>query len=150
MFGHSGRKCDRRLKSSTYGFAPPQNSASQRKVIKPDPLSRRGLIVGLGALLAAPAIARPTSLMRLAGERYYLHQHSCPILPDILRMPESGMTVEEFCAPYFGPNGGIYRGTWTYFGKHNSVWLDEVIAFDRVELPSVRRRIDATSAGRGT
>lgn len=91
-------------------------------------MNRRSLITGLISFVAAPAIVRAESLMRVTGETYRIWQHSSPLLPDILR----GESMER----YLGPHKRLYRGTWTFFGKNHNIYSDQMIAFTREEYPA--------------
>lgn len=96
-------------------------------------MNRRSLITGLVSLVAAPAIVRADALMRVAGERYFVWQKTLPLLPNILRCAESEAAIKAEMAASFGPNGGLYYGTWTYFGKDRNIYSDEVIHFRKWE-----------------
>lgn len=93
-------------------------------------MNRRSLITGLISLVAAPAIVRASALMPISGDTYRIWQHSCPMLPDIL-----AAYSEDFMKDHLGPNGRLYKGTWTFFGKNRNIYSDEVIAFSREEYP---------------
>lgn len=93
--------------------------------------SRRGLIAGFAALIAAPAIVKAESLMRVNGDIYRVWKCSWPLFPPITDEP----VVSD---KYFGPNGRLYVGTWTFFGKYYNIYDDEVIAFTKRELALCR------------
>lgn len=101
-------------------------------------MNRRSLITGLAALIAAPALVRATSLMPISGDTYRVWQWVAPILPPIEGIPwgDSIATQAELIRrQYLGPNGQLYEGTWTLFGKTNNIYSDEQIAFSKVEYP---------------
>lgn len=100
-------------------------------------MDRRKLITGLAALIAAPAIVRAGSLMPISGDRYFVWQYRSPMFPDLMRWPamyEKGVSFKDHCAPYLGPKGHFYEGTWTFFGKDRNIYSDEQIAFSKREL----------------
>lgn len=91
-------------------------------------MNRRKLITGLVAFAAAPAIVRASSLMQIRGDRYFFWEMSLPLLPPIVSKPVDW-------AQYTGPNGQIYKGTWTFFGKDRNIYSDETVAFRKEEYP---------------
>lgn len=100
-------------------------------------MERRQIITGLAAILAAPALVRADSLMKLRGDSYLLWGYECPILPPLTfyeRAYNEGVPVEEFCKPYVGPHGGYYMGTWTFFGKTHNIYTDEQVSFTKYEM----------------
>lgn len=99
-------------------------------------MERRALITGLAALIAAPAIVRAGSLMPIKGERYFTWEYSCPLLPDPWWF--GGLGVErrqDLIDGCFGPNGGLYIGKWTMFGKDRNIYSDQIINFRKIEAP---------------
>ena len=97
--------------------------------------TRRGLIVGLAAVLAAPAIVRASSLMPIRGDVYRFWEWSCPMLPDPSAFSQPDYR-EKLRGLYFGPNGRLYKGTWTFFGKDHNIYSDEQVGFFKEEYPS--------------
>lgn len=95
-------------------------------------MDRRKLLTGLASLIVAPAIVRASSLMPISGERYFIWQKSMPLLPPILGNWESAELIRQ---NYLGPNGQLYEGTWTFFGKDHNIYSDEQIAFSKREYP---------------
>lgn len=86
-------------------------------------IQRRGLIAGLAAVLAAPAIVRAENLMPIKGERYFFWDYTCPILPDPWWFGGLGAERrQDLIDECFGPNGGLYIGTWTFFGKERNIY----------------------------
>lgn len=99
-------------------------------------MNRRALLTGLASLVAAPALVRASSLMPISGEVYRIWQYSMPILPPIDGIPWSDNVATQaklIRDQYLGPNGRLYEGTWTYFGKHHNIYSDKVIAFEKRE-----------------
>lgn len=88
-------------------------------------MNRRELITGLVSFVMAPAVVRASSLMIGHGERYFLWKYSLPLLPD----PFGPLSFEK----YLGPNGNLYKGTWTFFGKTKNIYSDEQINFRKEE-----------------
>lgn len=103
-------------------------------------MHRRALITGLTALIAAPAVVRASSLMPIKGERYFVWQYRCPILPDIgwrwEQAFKAGISFDDYARDTLGPNGRPYEGTWTFFGKDRNIYTDEQIAFSKREYPA--------------
>ena len=98
---------------------------------------RRQIITGLAAILAAPALVRADSLMKLRGDMYRLWRVRCPLFPPLglyERAYNEGVSVEDWIKPWTGPNGGFYMGTWTYFGSTGNVYTDKVIDFTKHEI----------------
>ncbi len=94
-------------------------------------MDRRGLITGLVSFLAAPAIVRAETLMRVRGEIYRMWGYTCPLLPPIVETPPY-----DIPAKWLGPNGRLYEGKWTFFGKTNNIYTDECVAFSKREYGS--------------
>lgn len=100
-------------------------------------MNRRQLITGLVALVAAPAIVRAESIMQISGDRYFVWQYRCPILPDLARWPDAyarGVKFDDYAKSSLGPNGRFCEGTWTFFGKDRNIYSDEQIGFSKREL----------------
>jgi len=97
-------------------------------------VSRRSLITGLVAFVAAPAIVRAESLMKVTGDRYFFWQYRWPLLPPIRETDSVDYVLDR--VRYFGPNGRLYEGTWTFFGKDRNIYSDDVIAFSKQEYPA--------------
>lgn len=104
-------------------------------------MDRRGLITGLIAFAAAPAIVRAESLMPVKGDRYFTWDYTAPIFPDLggpwERAFNAGISVKEYVKPWVGPNGGFYEGTWTFLckrGERRSIWSNEEIGFSKQEI----------------
>lgn len=95
-------------------------------------MNRRSLLTGLASLIVAPAIVRADSLMQLRGDIYHLWEWHCPILPPML----PGMTRADLDNHLLGPNGRLYRGTWTFFGKDRNIYSDKEVAFRKEEYES--------------
>ena len=70
--------------------------------------------------------------MTISGDRYFVWEWSSPLLPNPLR---EDLNTAERWATYIGPNGQLYKGTWTFFGKHRNIYSDEQIAFRKEEYP---------------
>lgn len=97
-------------------------------------MDRRKLITGLSALIATPAIVRASSLMPIKGERYFTWTYTCPILPNIEWFGGPGIEPrQDLIDACLGPNGRLYIGTWTFFGKSRNVYSDQVISFHKTE-----------------
>lgn len=96
-------------------------------------MNRRQLITGLVSLVAAPAIVRAESLMPISGEVYRIWEYTCPILPDPRWFNEPRR--QDLIDGCWAPNGGVYKGVWTFFGKGRSIYSDEQIGFRKVEYP---------------
>lgn len=94
-------------------------------------MNRRKLITGLIAFAAAPAIVKASNLMPIRGDRYFVWEWRCPILPAI--HPGAARPVDT--AGCFGPNGRLNEGIWTFFGKDRNIYSDEQIAFRKQEYP---------------
>jgi len=97
-------------------------------------LTRRGLISGLAALVAAPAIVRAQTLMPISGDTYRIWKWKCPLLPPIIDFHGDSAALDSHMRSYLGPNGGLYEGTWTFFGKTGNIYADQEIAFSKVEI----------------
>lgn len=100
-------------------------------------IERRGLITGLAAVLAMPAVVRAESLMKVSGERYFFWEYTCPLLPDPSHWKPEVLAAERenMLAQYLGPNKRLYEGRWTMFGKTRNVYTDEVVSFSKREYP---------------
>lgn len=94
-------------------------------------MNRRSLVTGLISLIAAPAIVRAEGLMQVTGDRYFFWQHSLPLLPSFDLHPDKWDR-----SAYVGPNGRLYEGTWTLFGKDRNIYSDKVVSFSKQEYPS--------------
>lgn len=95
-------------------------------------VNRRTLVTGFASLLAAPAIVRAESLMPISGDIYRVWEWRSPILPDPLRWNDGASYMSQFR----GPNGRLYEGIWTFFGKDHNIYSDKQIAFRKVEYPA--------------
>jgi hypothetical protein len=91
-------------------------------------MNRRNLIVGLVSFLAAPAIVRAGSLVRVSGDIYKLWDFTCPLLPPIVETPPY-----DIPKGWLGPNGRLQEGTWTFFGKTRNIYPDKCVAFSKRE-----------------
>lgn len=101
-------------------------------------LSRRSILVGAAASLAAPAVVRAASLMPIRGDVYKFWSHSAPLLPPFPLDPTwPGLTEwkRQYESRYLGPNGRLFKGTWTYYGKNHNIYSDELVSFERNEYP---------------
>lgn len=95
-------------------------------------LQRRTLITGLVSLLAAPAIVRASSLMPVSGDIYRVWEYALPLMP-----PIHWPSVDEkwvWPSAYKDPNGHVWKGVWTFFGKHRNIYADEQIAFRKEQF----------------
>jgi hypothetical protein len=98
-------------------------------------MNRRSLLTGIVSLVAMPSIVRADSLMALRGDVYRIWQCRLPLLPDPLAAHSA-----DWMTKCIGPNGGLYQGTWTFFGKDRNIYSDEVIAFSKREMQPLSRR----------
>lgn len=87
--------------------------------------------MGAASILAAPALVRAESLMRCAGERYFIWEYSCLLLPPI---PNDGESVLFRGSDFISPKGRPYKGTWTFFTNKKTIYQDH-IAFRKEEYP---------------
>jgi hypothetical protein len=94
-------------------------------------LNRRSLILGAAAIVAAPAIVRASSWLRVPGELYELWEYRCLLLPPI----PCGDGRINF-DPYLSPRGNLYEGAWTFFGRkgQHSMYTDKVVDFRKREF----------------
>lgn len=99
-------------------------------------MQRRSLITGLISLVAAPAIVRADTLMKLTGERYFFWKISMPLLPDIRAGFETSEAANIAFREVMSPRGLFYEGTWTFFGKNKNVYSDECVSFTKQEYPA--------------
>lgn len=67
--------------SDLIGFARKLVAPSAPQIIQPAGFSRRGVLAGLGALMAAPVIVRASSLMDLRGAPMVIAGAPMPYLP---------------------------------------------------------------------
>ncbi|MDB5656119.1 MAG: hypothetical protein JWQ94_3732 [Tardiphaga sp.] len=88
-------------------------------------MNRRSILTGVASIICAPAIVKASGLMKVTGDTYRFWQHSLPLLPDI-NQPAIG--------DWLGPNGHVYIGTWTLFGKDRNIYSDEVVGFTKAEF----------------
>ena len=100
--------------------------------------NRRRLITGIAALIAAPAVVRASVLMPVSGDVYRVWEWRCPILPDIGQRWEeahaNGIKFKDWSTQFLSPNGNVYQGIWTFFGKDQNIYSDEEIGFRKIEL----------------
>lgn len=99
-------------------------------------MNRRSMLVGLASIIAAPSIVHAGNLMSVRGDIYRVWQYRMPLLPPIDGVPWSdsvATTAQLIRDQYLGPNGRLYEGTWTLFGKTRNIYGDEVIAFHKRE-----------------
>lgn len=94
-------------------------------------MNRRSLITGSLSFLAAPAIVRAGSLMPIRGDVYRFWEWRMPLLPPI---PYSDYNLDH--DSYRGPNGRLYEGIWTFFGKDRNIYSDAPINFEKREYPA--------------
>ncbi len=108
------------------------------KVNAPSILSRRGFLGGASStLLCAPAIVKPTSLMRLRGiilPREYIHYGSVTrmwlfaTVPSIRRHQAAGLSAHEIASYYNAREIGYANGNpWDADGVLGIIRLDEAI-----------------------
>jgi hypothetical protein len=80
--------------------------------------------------------------MPVSGDVYRIWRYHCPLFPDVL-----AAYGEDSMSGYLGPNGRLYKGTWTFFGKAHNIYSDQVIDFSQEEYPEssiIARLSDAT------